>query len=163
EPRGVGGQVAFEGARDAQERERLRQRQLTIGKKDRKLLDLLDRKEDAALAPAAPDRAELDSGRGAIDEAAVRRVVARNAEAFAACVTRALKADPSLRLAGKKATLRLAVSPSGLVSGAMVEEPWLQKRDLGVCLAGVARRMIFPAFSGSEVEVAAPLALTATY
>jgi hypothetical protein len=163
EPHGVGGRVGFDGAHDAEARERLRRRQLTIGKKDRRLLDLLDRKEDAALAAAAPDRAELDAGRGPLDEGALRRVLAANGNAFSACVTRALKADPALRVDGKRATLRLTIRPSGVVAAAAVDEAWLQRRELGQCLVGAARRLIFPAFSGEAIEVAAPLALTASY
>jgi hypothetical protein len=57
----------------------------------------------------------------------------------------------------------LTIKPSGLVSSAWMSEADLDKSPLGTCLLGNARRMVFPAFSGEEVDVAAPLSLSTTY
>jgi predicted Zn finger-like uncharacterized protein len=163
-PRGVGGQAGFEsvgggGGDDA--REKLRQRELTIAKKDKRLLDLLDKKQDAAVAPVA--RAELDTGRGSLDEGAVRQVMASNAASFSSCVTRAVKADPHLRVDGRRVTLNLTVKPSGVVSSAWLAEADVDKSPLGKCLLSTARRMVFPAFSGEPVDVSRPLTLSTSY
>ena len=163
-PRGVGGRAGFEpvggGATD-DPRDRLRRQSLTIAKKDKRLLDLLGRKGDAA--PAEVARTELDTGRGSLDAVAVRQTLTANASGFSACVTRAVKADPHLRINDRRATLNLTVKPSGAVSSAWISEADLDKSPLGRCLLSSARRLVFPAFSGEEVEVAAPLALSTTY
>jgi hypothetical protein len=163
----VGGQAGFEavggGAGGLDVRERLRQRNLTIGKKDRRLLDLLDKKQDSALTRAAAvERTELDTGRTELDEAAVRQTMAGSSSAYATCVTRALKDSPNLRLDGRRATLMLTIKPSGVVQSAWIAEADLDKSMLGRCLVGVARRMVFPAFSGDPIDVSAPLALSGT-
>jgi hypothetical protein len=162
-PRGVGGRAGFEsvGGGGDEGRGGLRRSDLTIGKKDKRLLDLLAKKGDAA--PAAVERTELDTGRGTLDEVAVRQVLATNGNAFAACVTRAVKADPHLKVNDRRATLNLTIMPSGVVSSAWISEADLDKSPLGLCLLGTARRMVFPAFSGAEVDVAAPLTLSTTY
>jgi hypothetical protein len=163
-PRGVGGRAGFEavgGADGADARAALRRQSLTIGKKDKRLLDLLARKGDAA--PVAVDRTGLDTGRGSLDEPAVRQAMAANAGAFSACVTRAVKADPHLKVNDRRATLNLTVKPSGIVASAWIAEADLDRSPLGLCLLGTARRMVFPAFSGEEVDVAVPLSLSTTY
>lgn len=166
-PKAVGGQAGFEsvggGAAGADVRERLRQRNLTIAKKDKRLLDLLDKKQDAAPSRAAAvERTELDTGRTELDEAAVRQTMATSQGAYSTCVSRALKDNPSLRLDGKRATLMLTIKPSGVVQSAWIAEAELDKSALGKCLTGVARRMIFPAFSGEPIDVSAPLSLSGT-
>jgi hypothetical protein len=57
----------------------------------------------------------------------------------------------------------LTIRPSGLVSSAWIAEADLDKNVLGHCLKGVARRMVFPAFTGEAIEVTAPLSLSAVY
>ncbi len=164
-PRAVGGQAGFEsvggGAGGTDIREKLRQRNLTIAKKDKKLLDLLDKKADVAPTRAgAPEKTELDTGRTELDAAAVRQTMATSQSAYSACVTRAMKENTALRLEGKRATLMLTIKPSGVVQSAWIAEAELDKSPLGKCLTAVARRMIFPAFSGDPIDVSAPLALS---
>jgi hypothetical protein len=164
-PKAVGGRAGFEsvggGGGDGDARERLRQRNLSIGKKDKKLLDLLDKKEDGGTAPTVA-RAELDTGRGALDEAAVRQTMSSNGSAYAACVTRAMKENQGLRVEGRRATLMLTIRPSGVVTSAWIAEADLDKSRLGKCLVAAARRMVFPAFSGDPVDVSVPLGLSST-
>jgi hypothetical protein len=81
--------------------------------------------------------------------------------AYGACITRALKESPGLRVDDRRATLMLTIRPSGVVASAWIAEADLDKNVLGHCLKAVAKRMVFPAFSGEEIEVAAPLALSA--
>ncbi len=167
-PRGVGGQAGFEsvggGAGGTDVRDRLRQRNLSIARKDQKLLDLLDKKQDSApTRSGAVEKTELDTGRPELDTAAVRQTMATSANAYSACVSRTMKENPGLRLEGTRATLMLTIRPSGVVRSAWIAEAELDKSPLGKCLAGVARRMVFPAFSGDPIDVSAPLALTGSF
>ncbi|BDG04604.1 AgmX/PglI C-terminal domain-containing protein [Anaeromyxobacter oryzae] len=137
-----------------------RPRSLQIANKDRKLLDLLDRKQDAAPA-AAIAKTSLDTGRSALDRDSVEQALADNRAAFGACVTKAVKANPRLRLDDRKATLMLTVQPTGVVSSCWIAEADLEKTSLGRCLVAASRRVVFPAFQGEAIDVSAPLALSA--
>ncbi|MFO0584175.1 MAG: AgmX/PglI C-terminal domain-containing protein [Anaeromyxobacter sp.] len=133
---------------------------LRIARNDRRLLDLLEKKGDAA--PAAPvERSTLDTGLAELDQPAVERALRDNRPAFAACVSRALKADPTLRVDDRKATLFLTVRPNGTVQRAWVGEADLEGTPLGRCLSSAARRVVFPAFQGGALDVSAPLVLGA--
>jgi predicted Zn finger-like uncharacterized protein len=135
-------------------------RTVRIASKDRKLLDLLDKKGDAA--PAAPVQvATLDTGKSALDAAQVQQTIRDNHGAFAACITKAIKADPKLKVTDRRATLMLTIRPDGVVSGAWIAEADLESSRLGRCLVSAARRVVFPAFQGETIDVAAPLALSA--
>lgn len=134
---------------------------LRIAARDRKLLDLLGRKADAApAAPAAADEAAVDTSRAALSDDALAKTLAGNRGAFSACVDRALRYEPNLRL-GRRAEILVTVQPSGVVSAASFEDPDLARSGLGRCLAAASRRMVFPAFDGDAFELAIPLALTA--
>ena len=90
----------------------------------------------------------------------MRQTMAANANAYGACVTKAVKDSPGLRVDGRRATLMLTIKPSGVVQSAWIAEAELDKSPLGKCLVRAARRMIFPAFSGDPVDVSVPLALS---
>ena len=129
-----------------------------LNRKDRKLLDLLARKHDQAAPPEKVEKLDLDTARS-LDPAAVERVIEESQGAFSGCVTRAAKVAglPDAR----RATLLLTVAGSGQVSTAWVAEAELSRTGLGKCLAGAARRLVFPAFEGEPVEVSVPLMLEA--
>jgi hypothetical protein len=84
-----------------------------------------------------------------------------SANAYAACVTRAIKENPGVRVDGRRATLMLTIRPSGVVQSAWIAEAELDKSPLGKCLVAAAKRMIFPAFSGDPQDVSVPLVLSA--
>ena len=130
------------------------------GKRDPKLLDLLDRKADAALVPV-PAAGELSTGRASLDEATLRRALSARSSAFSACIARAAKADPGLRLQNRPLVLELVVRPSGRVSKAAMVDPRDAASPLGACVVATARRMVFPSFDGEEILVQAPLKLSA--
>jgi hypothetical protein len=136
----------------------LRKKGKTITRDDRGLLDLLARKDDVTVIPPADEA--LDGAQGNLDPDAMGRTVAKNRKAFDACISRALRLDPNLKVA-PRATLVLTVQPSGGVAGAFVAEEEVDRTDLGACLSAAARRMVFPAFEGEPVDVAMPLALSA--
>jgi hypothetical protein len=134
-----------------------RKRTARISRSDRKLLDLLARKDDAAVV--APEGDTMDSAAAGLDADAVSRTVAANRKAFDSCVSRALRLDPGLRVA-KRATLVVTVQPDGSVTGAFIAEEDVDRSDLGGCLSGAARRMVFPAFDGEATDVSLPLSLS---
>jgi hypothetical protein len=137
-----------------------RRRTARISRNDRKLLDLLARKDDAAVV--APEGDAMDSAAAGLDADAVARTIASNRKAFDACVSRALRLDPALRVA-KRATLVVTVQPNGAVTGAFIAEEEVDRSDLGGCLSGAARRMVFPAFDGEATDVSLPLSLSAGF
>ena len=128
------------------------------GGDDRRLLDLMGRKEDGAAADPV-EALDLDTSRS-LSPAAVERVVGEGLGAFSGCLTRALTARQPGSDA-RRATLLLTVDPRGRVSKAWVAEAEVDDTPLGACLASAARRLAFPAFRGGPVEVAVPLALEA--
>jgi predicted Zn finger-like uncharacterized protein len=138
-----------------------------ITRRDRKLLDLLQRKEDVKAVPAtlagepATRRTTLDTGRASLDEAAIRDTLAASSGAFSSCITRTGKADLGLRRDTRAPVLELVVRPTGRVSRATLADPAWNSSALGQCLTAAARRMVFPAFEGEEIQVEAPLKLTA--
>jgi len=139
-----------------------RRKQLRIATKDRKLLDLLERKQDVSVA-APVERESLDTAGASLDAPAVERTVAENRRAFAACIEKAVHANPNLHVSDLRATLIATVQPGGTVSSAWIAEEAMDKSDLGRCLVRAARRMVFPAFGGEPIDVAVPLALSAVH
>jgi len=131
-----------------------------ITRDDRKLLDLLTRKDDVTVV--APEGDSLDSAQSALDGEAVARTVAANRKAFDACISKALRLNPNLRMA-PRATMVLTVQPDGNVTGAFIAEEEVDRTDLGTCLSGAARRMVFPAFEGEPIDVSMPLSLSAVF
>jgi hypothetical protein len=131
-----------------------------IAKKDKRLLDLLDRKQDAA-GVAAPAAGDLNTGRASLDEATVRKTLADNSGAFSACIAKSAKSDARLRQEKQTLVLELVVRPTGRVSKATLDDPAYARTPLGQCLGAAARRIIFPSFEGEEILVQAPLKLTA--
>ncbi|HEX9242638.1 MAG TPA: AgmX/PglI C-terminal domain-containing protein [Anaeromyxobacter sp.] len=135
-----------------------------IALRDAQLLDLLGKKQDIAVLPATSDEEEggAANAKSALDPEAAEKVVAANRRAFDTCVSRALRVNPSLKLA-RRATLVVTVQPSGTVSRAYLAEEEVDRTDLGLCLSDTARRMVFPSFDGEPVDVAMPLSLSAVF
>ena len=131
----------------------------TLAKRDQKLLDLLDKKQDAP-AVTAPAAGALGTGRGRLDEAAIRGALASSSGAFSACIARAAKADPAGHYERKTLVLEIVVAPSGRVSRSSLEDRQYAQTELGRCLVAAARRTVFPSFEGEELLVQAPLKLT---
>jgi len=130
-----------------------------LDRNDRRLLDLLARKQDGPAPPEPVEKLDLDTARS-LDPAAVERVMAENEGAFSGCVTRAAKRGPEGQQT-RKATLFLTVAGSGEVAKAWVAEADVSRTDLGRCIATAARRLVFPAFEGERVDVSVPLVLEA--
>ncbi len=131
-----------------------------VTRDDRKLLDLLAKKDDVSVV--APEGDAMDTAAAGLEAEAVSRTVAANRKAFDACVSKALRLNPNLRVA-KRATLVLTVQPSGGVTGAFIAEEEVDRTDLGACLSAAARRMVFPSFEGEALDVSMPLSLSAGF
>lgn len=131
-----------------------------IARDDRKLLDLLARKGDVAVI--APEGDAVDAATGGLEPEAVERTVGANRKAFDACVSRALRLNPALRVS-KRATMVVTVQPNGSVTSAFIAEEEVDRTDLGACLSAAARRMVFPAFDGEAMDVSMPLSLSAVF
>lgn len=129
---------------------------------DRQLLDLLGKKQDVAVLPLVEEEEGSASAKSALDTEAAGKVMAANRRAFDTCISRALRLNPSQKLA-RRATLVVTIQPSGVVQRAHVAEEEVDRTDLGACLTDTARRMVFPAFDGDPVDVAMPLSLSAVF
>jgi len=132
-----------------------------LAQDDRRLLDLLAKKQDVAVIPVEDD-AGAESEKSTLDAAAAGKVMAANRKAFDACISRTLRLNPSLKLV-KRTTLVVTIQPSGTVGKAYLAEEDVDRTDLGACLTETARRMVFPAFDGEPVDVAMPLSLSAVF
>lgn len=132
-----------------------------LARDDRKLLDLLARKSDVSVA-ALPEGEAVASAASALDPAAVERTLGASRKAFDACVSKALRLNPALRVA-RRATLVLTVQPGGRVTGAFIAEEEVDRTELGACLSTAARRMTFPPFDGEAIDVSMPLSLSAVF
>jgi hypothetical protein len=86
----------------------------------------------------------------------------KNRKAFDACISRALRLNPNMKMA-RRATLVVTVQPNGGVTGAFVAEEEVDRTDLGACLSAAAKRMVFPAFEGEPIDVSMPLSLSAVF
>ena len=133
-----------------------------LARHERHLLDLLSRKSDVAVAPADEEEEGAASSRSALDPAVAAKVVAAHRKAFDACVSRALRQRPELKLV-RRATLVVTIGPSGAVQRAHLAEAEVEQSDVGACIVESARRMVFPAFDGEPVDVATPLSLSAAF
>jgi hypothetical protein len=133
-----------------------------LAKHERRLLDLLAKKDDVAVVPVDDDEAVGASARSALDPAVAGKVMAGHRKAFDACISRALRLKPDLKLA-RRATLVVTIQPSGGVLRAYIAEEEVDRSDLGACIIETAQRMVFPPFDGEPVDVAMPLSLSAVF
>jgi hypothetical protein len=108
-------------------------------------------------------RAEATSsgrGGGGPSSEEVSRVVGQTQGAFQACIEQQLRKNPSFR--GGKVSLVATVGSSGTVKQVQLDRHDLEGTDLGTCLKARAKRMVFSAFTGDDVDVEIPLVLTTT-
>ena len=106
---------------------------------------------------SAPAAASAGSGP---NQQALSKVVSQGSPSFQFCIEQKLKKTPNFR--GGKVNLVATVGPSGVVKQARLDRKDIDLSDLGDCLKSKARRLVFPAFQGADVEVQIPLVLTAT-
>jgi predicted Zn finger-like uncharacterized protein len=88
----------------------------------------------------------------------IARVVGKSQPAFKACIEQALRKNP--RLKDGKLLLTATVGASGVVKDVSFDRQDLKGSLVGACLKARAKRMVFPSFSGDDVEVEIPLVLS---
>lgn len=103
---------------------------------------------------AATDSAE----RSGPSQEQIARVVARSQSAFKSCVDQALRKNPKLRTG--ELLITATVGSSGKVKQVSFDRDNINRTYLGNCIKIRARKLVFPAFSGEDVEVEIPLVLT---
>jgi hypothetical protein len=127
-----------------------------IASQDRKVLDLLSAKEDAK--PIAVPVVDPSAAPQTLSDEQVKRTIRRSQPAFESCIDASLRRR---RFRGGRIVVSLTVVPSGAVSRAVIEEPTVERSDLGACLRSACKRMVFPRFQGPAFEVQVPLLLAA--
>jgi Ca-activated chloride channel family protein len=88
--------------------------------------------------------------RGSLSTDVIRRVVRTAFNNFRACYERALARNPNLH---GRIGLHLVIGPDGAVDTATAGEDSLGDAEVAACVAGVARRLSFPAVEGGGVVV----------
>lgn len=99
-----------------------------------------------------------DDAPGGLGQREVAKVVSQTQPAFRFCIEQEMKRNPAFR--GGKIFINALVGTSGTVKQAAISRPDIDSSNLGQCLKGKARRMVFAAFSGEDTEVQIPLILT---
>ena len=66
---------------------------------------------------------------------------------------------PDHGFTGGRVVLQILVTAEGKVADARLSDEALESTELGACILGHARRLVFPRFEGPSVEVATPLVL----
>ncbi|REG32122.1 putative Zn finger-like uncharacterized protein [Archangium gephyra] len=89
---------------------------------------------------------------------ALDRVVKQSQTAFKSCIDQALRKNPKLR--DGKLLLTATVGSSGTVKKVAFDREDINGSPMGNCIKARARRMVFPAFEGDDVEVEIPLVLS---
>jgi GYF domain 2 len=99
-------------------------------------------------------------GSGGPSNEEVARVVGQTQSAFQSCIEQQLRKHPGFK--GGKVNLIATVGSSGIVKQAQLDRHDLDASDVGECLKARAKRMVFSAFTGEDVDVEIPLVLTTT-
>jgi predicted Zn finger-like uncharacterized protein len=89
---------------------------------------------------------------------ALDKVVKQSQTAFKSCIDQALRKNPKLR--DGKLLLTATVGSSGTVKKVSFDREDINGSPMGNCIKARARRMVFPAFEGDDVEVEIPLVLS---
>lgn len=90
----------------------------------------------------------------------LQRRLAENQPAFESCVQQELRRNPRFR--GGRVEMTLTVVPSGVVTGARIADPAIDRGEVGRCITRAARRMMLQSFPGEDpIEVVVPLVLSA--
>ncbi|EPX63123.1 hypothetical protein D187_006533 [Cystobacter fuscus DSM 2262] len=112
--------------------------------------------EVAPLQPATPTPAPAPASGPPKEE--IDRVVERSRSSFKTCIAQALRKNPRLR--NGKLLLTTTVTHSGEVTKVAMDRPDIGGSPSGECFIERAQRMVFPKFSGGDVEVEIQLVLS---
>ncbi|WNG20042.1 GYF domain-containing protein [Cystobacter fuscus] len=110
--------------------------------------------EVAPLQPATPAPAPASGP----PKEEIDRVVERSRASFKTCIAQALRKNPRLR--NGKLLLTTTVTHSGEVTKVAMDRPDIGGSPSGECFIERAQRIVFPPFSGEDVEVEIRLVLS---
>jgi hypothetical protein len=88
----------------------------------------------------------------------IDRVVERSRASFKTCIAQVLRKNPRLR--NGKLLLTTTVTHSGAVTKVAMDRPDIGGSPSAECFIERAQRMVFPPFSGEDVEVEIRLVLS---
>jgi TolA protein len=94
---------------------------------------------------------------GSLTQAQIEGVLRASKPSFDTCMRAAANGD--VKLDGRRIMLRLNIQPTGAVTYPTIDDVTVNGAELGACLKGAARGMLFPKFSGDTLHVEVPLAL----
>jgi hypothetical protein len=103
---------------------------------------------------AATDSAEKSGP----PQEALAKVVAQSQTAYKSCIDAALRKNPKLR--DGKLLVTATVGSSGKVKKVSLDREDLDNTIVGNCIKARTRRLVFPSFSGDEIDVEIPLVLS---
>ena len=105
---------------------------------------------------------KVDSDKSPIDPKIIAQKIGANQRAFQGCVQQELRRNPKFK--GGRVTLTLTVAPSGVVTHSQLDRRDLADTDVGSCITGASKRIVFPSFAGDEpVDFEIPLVLSTGY
>ncbi|OJH35358.1 AgmX/PglI C-terminal domain-containing protein [Cystobacter ferrugineus] len=111
--------------------------------------------DDIEVAPLQPTPPAPTSGP---PKEEIERVVERSRASFKTCIAQALRKNPRLR--NGKLLLTTTVTHSGEVTRVAMDRPDIGSSPSAECFIERAQRMVFPPFSGADVEVEIRLVLS---
>ncbi len=118
--------------------------------------------EKKDVGPEVREEAEVaatdSAARSGPSQEEIARVVNRSQSAFKSCIDQALRKNPKLRTG--ELLITATVGRSGKVKQVSFDRDNINRTYLGNCIKIRARKLVFPAFSGDDVEVEIPLVLT---
>lgn len=115
--------------------------------------------------PAAPpvepvlSKEKEAPARPPFDGASVDAAISKERKTFEACVAAAALANPKLAAEGLVVTLTMTIAPTGKVLEPSIEEPGVNRTEMGACLRKASERIEVPAFAGEPVRVRKPFTL----
>ncbi len=121
--------------------------------KARAAADARERERDDRVA-AASEADQADS----LTQSQIESVLRASKPSFDSCLRAAAGGD--VKLDGRRIMLRLNIQPTGAVTYPTIDDVGVNNAELGGCLKGAARAMLFPKFSGDTMHVEVPLALS---
>lgn len=130
-----------------------------VSQADLKQLYNDEKKQDVGPKLQGGQNSELLTAGGGLSQEKANRVVQQNQKAFQGCLDQQLRKNPSFKQ--KKVEMQVTVGTSGLVTEATLTDPALDQSELGECLRGTMKRLVFPSFEGYQsAEFLIPLNLT---
>jgi hypothetical protein len=102
--------------------------------------------------------ANLSGGDEALGQDQIQKVLSSTRKAFESCIVSSGRTG-EIKLDGRRVLLRLNIQNNGAVTYPTLDDVTLNGTDLGSCLKGAARLMVFPKFKGDTMHVEVPLVL----